>query len=80
MLPQPLHWFAAVVGVLGLVVAANQHFAEWKTIWAGDFTLGEQWYVNPWLLFGAALFILSGQLMLPHAAAQRPFARPATAP
>lgn len=83
LLPQPLHWLgrwlAAVVAVLGLVVAAEQHFAGWKKIWAGSFTLGEQWYVNPWLLSGAALFILSGQIMLLHAAAPRPSIGPAAA-
>ncbi len=72
MLPNPGHWISryigSVFGVLGLVVAAEQHFGGWKKIWAGKFSLGEQWYLNPFLLAGCALFIITAQVMLLHLA------------
>lgn len=57
-------WFSLVIGVLGLVVAAMQHFNHIKKIFAGTFELGDTWYMHPYLLSGAALFIITGQLML----------------
>lgn len=57
-------WFSLVTGVLGLVVAAMQNFNHIKKILAGTFEFGESWYMHPYLLSGAALFIITGQLML----------------
>ena len=75
LLPDPGHWlaryFATVLAVLGLVVAAEQHFGGWKKISAGTFTMGEQWYLSPFLLAGCALFIITGQLLLLYAHAER---------
>lgn len=47
-----------------MVVAAMQNFNHQKNIYAGTFELGENVYMHPFLLSGAAIFILSGQLML----------------
>ena len=75
LLPNPGHWLARYVGtvlaVLGLVVAAEQHFGGWKKISAGTFSFGEQWYLSSFLLAGFALFIITGQLLLLYAHAQR---------
>jgi disulfide bond formation protein DsbB len=59
-----VRWFSAVVASLGIVVAAMQNFNHIKNIFAGTFSLGEGWYLHPFLLSGAALFILTGQFML----------------
>ncbi|MFZ2236074.1 MAG: hypothetical protein WBP11_08325 [Dokdonella sp.] len=75
LLPDPGHWLAryvaTVFAVLGLVVAAEQHFGGWKKISSGTFTFGEQWYLSPFLLAGFALFIITGQLLLLYAHAER---------
>lgn len=75
LLPNPGHWLAryvaTVMAVLGLVVAAEQHFGGWKSISAGKFNIGEQWYLSPFLLAGCALFIITGQLLLLYAHAER---------
>ena len=72
LLPEPGRWYlryvACVIGLLGAVVASNQHFAGWQRISAGNFSLGEAWYFNSFLLSGAALMIIVAQLMLIHAA------------
>ena len=66
LLPGPRHWLvryiAVVIGFFGAVVAANQHFMSWAKISKGDFAWGEQWYMHPFLLSGAALFIILAQL------------------
>lgn len=83
MLPDPAHWLArylsAIFGLFGLVVAANQHFRGWARIMGGEFTWGEQWYVNPWMLSGFAIFILTALLLLIWRW-QRPVAEPDAAP
>jgi len=57
-------YFALAVGGFGFVVGATQHFAGWRRIHAGEFQLHEQWYIDPFLLSGCALLILSFQLMV----------------
>ncbi|MEH6609830.1 MAG: hypothetical protein V7696_10700 [Halioglobus sp.] len=68
LLPAPSHWiikyFGLSFGFLGAVVAANQNFMGWMKISKGEFMLGEQWYLNPFLLSGAALFIIIAQVWL----------------
>ena len=70
LLPNPHHWlaryWAAVFGILGLVVAATQHFNGWKKVFAGTFELGANWYVNSFILSGFAILIIVGQLKLIH--------------
>ena len=62
--PWPHHWcsrwLSLVLGSLGLVVAAMQNFNHQKSLYAGTLDLGERFYLHPFLLSGAALFILSG--------------------
>lgn len=68
ILPDPAHWLSrylsAVFAVFGLSVGATQHFRGWAKIMKGEFSWGEQWYVNAWALSGAALFIITGLLLL----------------
>ncbi len=67
LLANPQHWlnrwFSSVLAVLGLVVAAMQHFNGWKKIMAGEFSWGEHWYANSWVLSGCALFIITGLIL-----------------
>ena len=66
LLPQPQHWIAkyvgAVIGFLGAVVAANQHFMSWAKISKGEFSFGDAWYMSPFLLSACALFIIIAQV------------------
>lgn len=66
--PWPHHWcskwLSLVLGTLGLVVAAMQNFNHQKKLYAGTFEFGDNFLLHPFLLSGAALFILSGQLLL----------------
>lgn len=68
LLPNPAHFFirylATVFGAFGFVVGANQHFRGWARIMAGEFEWGENWYVNSWPLSAAAMFIITGLLLL----------------
>ncbi|RSY88172.1 hypothetical protein DAH66_06055 [Sphingomonas koreensis] len=68
LLPDPAHWLvrylSAVFAVFGLSVGATQHFRGWAKIFKGEFSWGEQWYVNAWALSGFALFIITGLLLL----------------
>ena len=73
--PVSLGWvgryLATVIGGFGIVVGANQHFMGWAKISAGKFALRDPFYIDPWLLSGAAVFIMVGQVMLYYAAIQR---------
>ena len=68
LFPDVRHWIyryvAFVIGFLGAVVAVNQNFMGWSRISKGEFMWGEQWYLNPFLLSAAALFIIIGQVSL----------------
>ena len=57
-------YFAIVVGFLGAVVAAMQHFNGWKKISSGKFTFNENIFIDPFLLSGGALFIIIGLVCL----------------
>ncbi|MEO9599239.1 hypothetical protein [Parasphingorhabdus sp.] len=67
LLTNPQHWLtrwiASTLAVLGLVVGGMQHFNGWKRIMAGEFTWGEYWYANSWVLSGCALFIITGLIL-----------------
>ena len=56
-------WIASTLAMLGLVVASMQHFNGWKKIMAGEFTWGDYWYANAWVLSGCALFIITGLIL-----------------
>lgn len=62
------HWFtrylATIFAVFGLSVAATQHFRGWAKISGGEFEWGDQWYINPWLLSGCAIFIITALVLL----------------
>ena len=68
LLPRPFHWtvryLASVIGAFGFSVGSTQHFGGWRRMMAGEFTWGEQWYVNSWLLSACALFMISGLVLL----------------
>lgn len=68
LVPNPGHWtaryIASVLAVLGVVVGATQHFGGWQRVFAGEFELGEQWYINSFILSGFALFIITGLVLL----------------
>ena len=68
VLPFSKHWIsryvASVMGFMGAVVAVNQNFMGWVKISKGEFAFNEHIYVDPFLLSGGALFIITGQLWL----------------
>ncbi len=68
LLSLPRHWavryVGTVIGFFGAVVASYQHFMSWAKISKGTFSWGEQWFMHPFLLSGAALFIIVGQVGL----------------
>jgi hypothetical protein len=68
LLPWYGHWLAryvaAVLAVFGLQVAGAQHFMGWAKISGGKFEWGEMWYINPWMLSGFALFIITALVLL----------------
>jgi hypothetical protein len=68
LLPNTRNWinlyFASTIAAFGFFVGAYQHFEGWKRIMFGKFEWGEHWYINPWLLSGCALLLISGLLLL----------------
>ena len=68
LLPDPRHWvvrwLAAVFAVFGLVVAVTQHFAGWRRIQAGEFELASPFIIDPFLLSGVAILIITGLVLL----------------
>lgn len=66
--PNPGFWISrylgAVLGVFGLVVGSTQHFAGWRRIMKGEFVLSPKVYDDAFLLSGAAIFIITAQVML----------------
>lgn len=67
LLTNPMHWLnrwiASTLAILGLIVAGMQHFNGWKKIMAGQFTWGDYWYANAWVLSGCAMFIITGLIL-----------------
>lgn len=68
LLPRPFNWvikyIGSVIAFFGLSVGSTQHFGGWRKIMSGKFEWGEQWYLNPWMLSGFALFIIMGLILL----------------
>lgn len=67
-LPNPAHWLvrylSAIFAVFGASVASTQHFRGWTRIMSGEFSWGDQWYLNSWMLSGFALAMIVGLLLL----------------
>lgn len=57
-------FIASVLGFMGAHVAAAQHFMGWLKINKGTFEFKDDIYIDPFLLSGAALFIIIGQVWL----------------
>ena len=69
--PNPSFWIsrylAAILGVFGLVVGANQHFNGWRKVMKGEWTLSPKVYDDAFLLSGAAICIIVAQVLLIYA-------------
>lgn len=76
--PNPGFWISrylgAVLGAFGLVVGSTQHFNGWRKIMKGEFVLSPKVYDDAFLLSGAAIFIITAQVLLLYA-----YRRPAAA-
>ena len=59
-----VRWLATVLAVFGAQVASRQHFGGWSKISAGQFNLAERWWIDPFLLSGIALFLITGLVLL----------------
>ena len=59
-----VRWLAAVIAVFGLVVAVTQHFGGWRAINAGEFEFTDPIIIDPFLLSGAAVLIITGLVLL----------------
>ena len=57
-------FIASVLGFMGAHVAAAQNFMGWLKINKGTFKFKEDIFLDPFLLSGAALFIIIGQVWL----------------
>jgi hypothetical protein len=79
--PNPGFWISrylgAVLGVFGLVVGSTQHFAGWRRIMKGEFVLSPKVYDDAFLLSGAAIFIITAQVLLLYVY-RKPAAEPVT--
>ncbi len=80
--PNPGFWISryvgAVLGVFGLVVGSTQHFAGWRRIMKGEFVLSPKVYDDAFLLSGAAIFIVTAQVLLLYAYRKPAEAEPVT--
>jgi len=79
--PNPGFWISrylgAVLGIFGLVVGSTQHFAGWRRIMKGEFVLSPKVYDDAFLLSGAAIFIITAQVLLLYVY-RKPAAEPVT--
>jgi disulfide bond formation protein DsbB len=80
--PNPGFWISryvgAVLAVFGLVVGSTQHFAGWRRIMKGEFVLSPKVYDDAFLLSGAAIFIITAQVLLLYAYRKAAEAEPVT--
>ena len=80
--PNPGFWISryvgAVLAVFGLVVGSTQHFAGWRRIMKGEFVLSPKVYDDAFLLSGAAIFIITAQVLLLYAYRKPAAAEPVT--
>jgi len=67
LLANPQHWLnrwvSSALAFFGLVVASMQHFNHWRSIMAGEFSWGQYWYANAWMLSGFAIAIITGLIL-----------------
>lgn len=59
-----VRYLSAVFAIFGLGVAVRQHFGGWAAMNRGEFEWGDIWFINPWLLSGCAIFIITALLLL----------------
>ena len=59
-----VRWLATVLAVFGAQVASRQHFGGWSKLSAGEFALAQKWWIDPFLLSGIALFLITGLVLL----------------
>ncbi len=59
-----VRWLAASIAVFGLGVAVSQHFGGWRRMHAGEFAFAEPIIIDPFLLSGAAIFVITGLVLL----------------
>jgi hypothetical protein len=59
-----LRYITSILGFYGLMVAGNQHFRGWVAIQRGEFSFGEQWYLNSWMLSFFAICIITAQVWI----------------
>lgn len=59
-----VRYLSAVVATFGLVVGSTQHFGGYARMNRGEFEWGDQWFINPWLLSGCAILIITALLLL----------------
>jgi len=75
MTPLASHWIprflAIVVGFFGAVVAATQHFLNWKKISGGTFEFKSNLAVDPLILSGAALIFILFLMLIVYLQAPR---------
>jgi disulfide bond formation protein DsbB len=70
-------YVGAVLAAFGLVVGSTQHFAGWRKIMKGEFVLSPKVYDDAFLLSGAAIFIITAQVLLLYVY-RKPAAEPVT--
>lgn len=80
--PHPGFWIArylgSVLAVFGLVVGSTQHFNGWRKVMKGEFVLSPKVYDDAFLLSGAAIFIITAQILLLYAYRRPAAAEPVT--
>ena len=59
-----VRWLATVLAVFSAQVASRQHFGGWSKISAGEFAFAQKWWIDPFLLSGIALFLITGLVLL----------------
>lgn len=70
LLPRPalghwlVRWLATVLAAFGAQVASRQHFGGWSKVSAGEFAFAQKWWIDPFLLSGIALCLITGLTLL----------------
>lgn len=68
LLPFHGHWLvrylSALFGFFGAAIGSMQHFGGWAAISGGEFELYDPWYLDPFLLSGCALCMITAGVLL----------------